>query len=573
MRVLASERSLGSALTRPAEDDRRADLVRRILLGEISAEQACREEQVDSAELTEWLRQYRRAVRRAVDEQFAAALSQQGIDVDDFVLSGNLETMAVADLLEAVQQGLKDAHIRVEHAGAYGHIWCVEGEVIDAEAGSLSGAHAVYHLLSLGEGRVRADFSKVARERTLVCSIPTLILEAGRRSDEIKSLRAELGPGAAVYEQNPALLARADELRADVAQLWPFFDGTRSLAEALHLGSLSELEALRAMERLLREGWLILKREPDVDPAPDVVREAAVEPPPVSEMQPVPVPVAADPGRASRLSFDPVAASLRVVASLGPVTPRSWYVAALLAGVAIPAAFMLGFHSAPEPAAVLAGAVQPLGAGQTLGTALCGSAMALIPAGVGPAPGGAKASLRPFCLGQREVSVAQYEACVGAGRCEAAQTESSAAVASGETPASQCNTGLTGRGSAPVNCVTARQAEQYCEWRHARLPLDAEWEFAARPLASSDASLSALSVREPLRDIVGGVSEWTRGERLVPSEAGSEPQARYVVMDGAASGPPNAEAPPSRLYMNANAQGRTVGFRCASSLSAPTALP
>jgi len=345
----------------------------------------------------------------------------------------------------------------------------------------------------------------------------------------------------------------------------------------LRLSPLGELETLRAVERLRQGGWLVPKREHLAVPAAESRGGVVDAPPAPADVEPLPVPVALEQGRASRPSFNPVTASLRAIVSLGPVAPRSWYLAALLAGVAIPVAFALGLRSAAESAPVLAAAVQPLGAGQSLGTALCGSDMALIPAGVGPASGGTTASLRPFCLGQREVSVGQYEACVGAGRCEAAQTESSAAGGAREAPTTQCNTGRSGGENAPINCVTARQAEQYCEWRNARLPRDAEWEFAAFALAraatSPEASASAWAIREPLRELVGGVSEWTRGERPMPAEAGSEPGVRYVVMDGAASGPPHAEAPPSRLYMNANAQGRGVGFRCAASLSASGTLP
>jgi formylglycine-generating enzyme required for sulfatase activity len=73
-----------------------------------------------------------------------------------------------------------------------------------------------------------------------------------------------------------------------------------------------------------------------------------------------------------------------------------------------------------------------------------------------------------FELGMTEVTVGHYRRCVDAGRCSPPDT------------ASGCNWGQPGRDDHPVNCVDWSQASAFAAWAEARLPSEAEWEYAAR---------------------------------------------------------------------------------------------
>ncbi|HEU4727364.1 MAG TPA: SUMF1/EgtB/PvdO family nonheme iron enzyme, partial [Kofleriaceae bacterium] len=146
--------------------------------------------------------------------------------------------------------------------------------------------------------------------------------------------------------------------------------------------------------------------------------------------------------------------------------------AAAAVGVALVAAHLRGARSTP--------------------TARCPEGMVAVPAGTFEmgSPDGAgdadehprhRVTLSAFCLDRTEVTVMAYAACVAAGGCSPPPRTvkwSAYSPRDASRYSRWCND--ADHPDHPINCIDWDGAAAFCAWRGARLPSEAEWEYAAR---------------------------------------------------------------------------------------------
>ncbi len=99
-------------------------------------------------------------------------------------MQGNLQDMAVADLIQHNCQDHKTAQLAVEYNGQQAMLFFKEGALQHATLGNLHGEEAVYEVLTWTEGQFTLEMGQEPPLVTISRSWSGLLLEGARRLDE-----------------------------------------------------------------------------------------------------------------------------------------------------------------------------------------------------------------------------------------------------------------------------------------------------------------------------------------------------------------------------------------------------
>ena len=106
------------------------------------------------------------------------------------VLQGNLEEVALPDLLQVYCSGRQVARLTVNYSDAPDALFYVDsGELVDAQFGSLSGVDAVWAALEKEAGAFRVEMGVEAPHRTIDQHWSVVVMEGMKHADETRARR------------------------------------------------------------------------------------------------------------------------------------------------------------------------------------------------------------------------------------------------------------------------------------------------------------------------------------------------------------------------------------------------
>ncbi|MEZ0314250.1 MAG: DUF4388 domain-containing protein [Myxococcota bacterium] len=116
-------------------------------------------------------------------------------------VSGNLEQISMADLLQVFSMNRRTGVLQLQGGGTSAEVFVNEGRIEEAICGLTRGEKALYRIIGMGEGRFSFVPGRQSPVRSLDATTDALLIEGMRQSDELERMRDELPPPAARIEQ------------------------------------------------------------------------------------------------------------------------------------------------------------------------------------------------------------------------------------------------------------------------------------------------------------------------------------------------------------------------------------
>lgn len=171
-------------------------------------------------------------------------------------LRGDLEQVALFDLLQVFAQNRRTGTLRVEARGATGEIVVRDGRIVDCIYRGARGEKALYRLLSSTRGQFVFMPGLVSSRDTIEASTDMLMMESVRQADEL----------AAMSSQMPSVSAQLAVARkpttevSEIAQrlLTALGEDTRGIDELLDVFPESDLDVMVGLKELLEGNTLVV---------------------------------------------------------------------------------------------------------------------------------------------------------------------------------------------------------------------------------------------------------------------------------------------------------------------------
>jgi len=123
-------------------------------------------------------------LEKPLDPEFLITKIRDFLAREDRDLSGNLQMMSLASIIQINCEERNQAQLSLTHPGKEGTIFFKDGEMVHAETGDLTGEDALYALLGWDAGTFQVKMGVEPKTRTIDKAWSGLLLEGMRRIDE-----------------------------------------------------------------------------------------------------------------------------------------------------------------------------------------------------------------------------------------------------------------------------------------------------------------------------------------------------------------------------------------------------
>jgi CheY-like chemotaxis protein len=197
----------------------------------------------------------REEVLARIDQIFRKVETARAVSSGSRELEGNLAQIPLVDLLQILAVNRKTGRLHVARGKERSEVALVEGRVVDARVGPVSGEKALFRMLSRREGQFAFHPGDEAVEPRIHRKLDDLLLEGARQADEMARLVPALpGPDERVElavppgEIPPGLHPVTEEVVSLLLE-------PRRLEDLLDAAQATDLEAGRAVAALLERGY------------------------------------------------------------------------------------------------------------------------------------------------------------------------------------------------------------------------------------------------------------------------------------------------------------------------------
>lgn len=173
-------------------------------------------------------------------------------------IEGSLQSVDIQDIAQLLNINRSTGILHIQNSHVKGELYYRDGEIVNAAIEGMTGAPAAYALISQSEGSFHFEIAEHDKPQVIMRSIYDLLLEAARRKDTIKKIRATVKHDNIVFL--PLVDVRIPHLAKDFTEfekkLMRQLDGHKDIREIFEQNKESAFEILFVIYELEKKGHL-----------------------------------------------------------------------------------------------------------------------------------------------------------------------------------------------------------------------------------------------------------------------------------------------------------------------------